>query len=172
MTEKYRKALDFATEKHSGQFRKGGAPYITHPIEVSRRMRDAGYDEEVQIAALFHDLLEDTDATEEEIVQYGSENILRIVKLLSKSKGYVMENYIQAVRSDPVAFAIKGFDRVHNLQSVYEADDDFRIKYIRETAFWYMDFSPEIPTELKKIIRSLSFVPEDIARIFQMIENR
>jgi len=60
-------ALQFATEKHAGQTRIGGEPYISHPVSVAKMLREEGYDEEYQIAGLFHDLLEDTDATYEEI---------------------------------------------------------------------------------------------------------
>ncbi len=68
MTERYRAALDFATKKHDGQWRKGGAAYITHPVAVAEYLAQDGMDEDTQIAGLFHDLLEDTDATEAEIL--------------------------------------------------------------------------------------------------------
>ena len=54
-------ALTLAAEKHNGQFRIGGQPYITHPVAVAQLVRDRGYGADYQIAALFHDLLEDTD---------------------------------------------------------------------------------------------------------------
>ena len=66
-SEKLHLALEFAKEKHSGQKRIGGDDYITHPIAVCEIVKKQGFDENYLIAALFHDLLEDTDATEEEI---------------------------------------------------------------------------------------------------------
>ena len=68
MTESYKLALEFAKAKHKGQKRIGGDDYITHPIAVSEIVKNQGFDEIYQITALFHDLLEDTDATEEEIL--------------------------------------------------------------------------------------------------------
>ena len=68
-------ALEFAKEKHKGQKRIGGDDYISHPMAVCETVRKRGFDESYQIAALFHDLLEDTDATEEEIIKYGSPEI-------------------------------------------------------------------------------------------------
>ena len=79
-------ALQFAAGKHAGQKRIGGEPYISHPMAVAELLRESGYDEEHQIAGLFHDLLEDTDATEDEIAAYGNLQILEAVKLLTKKK--------------------------------------------------------------------------------------
>ena len=77
--ERYDNALRFAAEKHKGQFRIGGAEYITHPMAVAEIVRQNGYGIDVQIAALFHDLLEDTDATENEILALSNENVLEAV---------------------------------------------------------------------------------------------
>ena len=70
------RALVFAEKKHDGQKRIGGDDYITHPMVVSEIVKSQGFDKNYQITALFHDLLEDTDATEEEILTYGNSEIL------------------------------------------------------------------------------------------------
>ncbi len=147
MTENstYEKALAFATKKHKGQFRKGGKEYITHPVAVSEMLRKRGYEEKYIITALFHDLLEDTDATEEEILSLAGEEVLDAVKLLTKSEGYVMEEYIGAIKNNPIACKVKAYDRLHNLLSATESTKEFRKKYIIETKEYYMDFCPEIP---------------------------
>ncbi|MBQ6868770.1 MAG: HD domain-containing protein, partial [Clostridia bacterium] len=75
VTEKYENALAFATVKHEGQTRKEGIPYITHPVAVAQMLAQQGYDEEYQLAGLFHDLLEDTDANEAEIIALAGENV-------------------------------------------------------------------------------------------------
>ena len=85
--EKLLRALEFAKAKHEGQKRIGGDDYITHPIAVCEIVQKEGLGESYQIAALFHDLLEDTDTTEEDILNYGSPEILKAVKLLTKEKG-------------------------------------------------------------------------------------
>ncbi len=144
-------AMAFAEEKHAGQFRRGGAAYITHPMAVCAMLRDWGFDEDTQIAGLFHDLLEDTDATEEEILCLGGEAVLEAVKLLTKQEGYIMAEYIAAIRKNPMAFHVKGADRLHNLQCAVVADSPFRHRYVEETLAWYMDFSPQIPLAVKKL---------------------
>ena len=79
----YKKALEFAALKHSGQYRKGGQPYITHPIAVSEILKEQGFGIDYQIAGLFHDLLEDTDATEAELQALSNAEVVKAVKLLT-----------------------------------------------------------------------------------------
>jgi (p)ppGpp synthase/HD superfamily hydrolase len=122
MTEKYLKALEFATQKHKGQLRKGGLDYITHPIAGANILKEKGYGEEEQIVGLFHDLLEDTDATEEQILAIGGERVLAAVKLLTKKKGYQMAEYIAGIKSDPLAKIVKAADRLHNLRCAVVCD--------------------------------------------------
>lgn len=155
MSEKYNKALVFATEKHKGQLRRGGKEYITHPVSVAELLREKGYTEDYIIAGLFHDLLEDTDATEEEILSLSSRNVLEAVKLLTKEKGYDEEDYIRRIKNNPVAFAVKGADRLHNLRCAPEADEEFRKKYIKETHRLYIDFLPEISIAVRELEESL-----------------
>ena len=154
-SDKFNAALDFATLKHNGQYRIGGLPYITHPVEVASYLREAGYSIDYQIAGLFHDLLEDTDATEEEIKALGGPEVLEAVKLVTKQKGYVMSDYIAAIKSNPMASAVKAADRLHNLRCAIVADTNFKRKYILESIDWYLDFSPEIPKAVKALADTL-----------------
>ena len=55
-----------------------------------------------------------------------------------------------------MAYAVKGADRLHNLQSAICANEKFRKKYIRETLDWYMKFRPEIPEVVAELIESLN----------------
>lgn len=73
--ERYAKTLAFAAEKHAGQYRIGGLPYIAHPVAVAELLREQGYNTDYQITGLLHDLLEDTDATVSEIELLGSPKI-------------------------------------------------------------------------------------------------
>ena len=169
--ERLRLALDYATEKHKGQKRIGGDDYITHPIAVCEIVKAQGYDEDCQIAALFHDLLEDTNATEEEILQHGSPEILHAVKLLTKEKGYDMAKYIDAIRNNPIAFAVKAADRLHNLQCALVTDEEFKRKYILETVDWYMDFSPQIRVAVKRLAESLKTPMAELSFLYEPIES-
>ena len=154
-SERMQKALAFAEKKHLGQKRIGGDDYITHPKAVCEMVKAQGYGEDYQIAALFHDLLEDTDTTEQEILSLGNEQILAAVKLLTKRKGYDMAEYIRGIKANGMALAIKTADRLHNLRCAVLASDEFKRKYIRETVAWYLDFSHEIKEEVKRLAESL-----------------
>ena len=81
-SERVQRALDFATQKHKGQKRIGGEDYITHPIAVYEMVKAQGYGEDFQITALFHDLLEDTNTTEEELLAYGNQNVQKVLFVL------------------------------------------------------------------------------------------
>ena len=160
--ERYQKAEAFATEKHKGQFRIGGEPYIMHPLAVAEIVRNQGYGMDYQITALFHDLLEDTDATEEEIFDLGGARVLEAVRLLTKQEGYVMAEYVAGIRTNPIAFVVKAADRLHNLRTAFCTDEAFRRAYVLETRQWYMDFSDEIKEAAEKLAKTvLDFTKTD-----------
>ena len=153
--DRYRMAVSFATEKHLGQYRIGGLPYITHPLAVAQLLREQGFDISYQIAGLFHDLLEDTDAAVEEITAIGGPDVTEAVRRLTKTEGYVMADYIQKIKENPIAVAVKAADRLHNLRCAVEAGPEFRYQYILESMDWYLDFSAEIPTAVRDLISTL-----------------
>ena len=170
-SESFQLAFEFAKAKHKGQKRIGGDDYITHPIAVCELVKERGFGEDYQIAALFHDLLEDTDATEEEILKYSNQKILEAVILLTKKKGYNMAEYISAIQQNPIAFAVKAADRLHNLQCAIVTDEEFKRKYILETVDWYLDFSPEIRKAVKRLAESLETPMAELSFLYEPVES-
>lgn len=149
-------SLLYAKEKHEGQTRIGGKPYITHPIEVAKILEEKGFrDPRYIITALFHDLLEDTKATAQEILYYGGNDVLVAVELLTKRAGYKMAEYIEAIRNNPIAKIVKLADRLHNLMSALVADVKFRKRYIKETETYYLDLAKDTPFE-QDILQALT----------------
>ncbi len=151
----YEKAYEFAEKKHKGQYRIGGEPYITHPAAVAEIVRQWGFDTEYQITALFHDLLEDTDAKESEILALSDERVLEAVKTLTKAEPYNMTDYVANIKKNKMAFVVKTADRLHNLKSAFCTDESFKRRYILETIEYYIDFSPEIKTAVKELSASM-----------------
>ena len=170
-SDKVKRAIEFATQKHKGQKRIGGNDYISHPIAVYEMLKKQGYGEDFQITALFHDLLEDTDATEEEILFYGNQTVLTAVKLLTKKKGYDMKSYIAGIKANPIAFAVKSADRLHNLQCALVTSVEFKRKYILETVDWYLDFSKEIKIAVKNLAESLDTPILELSFLYTPIES-
>jgi (p)ppGpp synthase/HD superfamily hydrolase len=171
MSERIRRAIEFATLKHNGQKRIGGEDYVNHPIAVWEMVKNQGYDEDYQITALFHDLLEDTDATEDEILSFSNKNVLTAVKLLTKEKGYDMKNYIDSIKSNPIAFVCKNADRLHNLQCALITSAEFKRKYVLETVDWYLDFSKEIRIAVKTLAESLDTPIVELPFLYTPIES-
>ena len=170
-SNKIERAIEFASKKHEGQKRIGGKDYITHPIAVCGMLKEKGFSEDYQITALFHDLLEDTDATEEEILMYGNHNVLLAVKLLTKEKGCDMKSYIDGIKNNPIAFVVKGADRLHNLQCALETSEGFKRKYILETVEWYLDFSEKIKVAVKTLAESLDTPISELSFLYTPIES-
>lgn len=152
--------INYIIKKHSGQTRKQGTPYYIHPLAVRNILDRKGFSIEYQIAGLFHDLIEDTDTTYEDIQKISNTRIADVVKILSKEKGYKMEEYIKRIKEDEMARMVKLADRVHNLSETPLASDKFKEKYIKETEEWYLDlakdtvFEEDIKNELQKVKES------------------
>ena len=170
-SKKVRRALEFATLKHKGQKRIGGDDYITHPLAVCEMVKKQGYGEDFQITALFHDLLEDTNATENQILEYGNQSVLTAVKLLTKKKGCDMQKYIDDIKSNQIAFIVKSADRLHNLQCALVTDAEFKRKYILETVDWYLDFSLDIKKAVKQLANSLDTPILELSFLYEPIES-
>lgn len=155
-------SLLFAKEKHEGQTRIGGKPYISHPVEVAKMLEEKGFtDASYIITALFHDLLEDTDATEQEISYYGGADVLAAVKVLTKRKGYNMETYIRDIKDNDIAKMVKLSDRLHNLLSAVVANEAFQQRYVKETEQFYLDLAKDTPFE-GDIVKALTVLKNNL----------
>ena len=149
--KKYAAAKAYAAAMHEGQLRAGGEPYITHPVAVAEYLKNKGYGIDYLITALFHDLLEDTAATEAEIEKLGGKEVLSAVKLLTKRKGQSAEEYVRGIKGNPVAVVVKGADRLHNLKSAFCRDEAFRRRYVEESKKYYSDLNSEIPAAIENL---------------------
>jgi len=143
---KYTEALIFAAKKHIQQKRKDGSAYINHPIRVALYLAKEGFDIRYQIVGLFHDLLEDTDATKEEIEKYCDSEMLEAIILLTKTTGYVEKDYIAAILNNNMAKTVKNADRIDNLSDMIQSgDSNFKERYIKETEELFLGhFSKEL----------------------------
>ena len=135
------KCREFVKLRHGNQKRIQGTPYYLHPYEVSNILENKGYKGDYLLVALFHDLFEDTNTTEEEILFLSNDEVLSAVKLLTKEDNYDMENYVSRIASNELAKMVKLADRLHNLTEAIYADNNFKKRYIEETLTWYIPMS-------------------------------
>ena len=122
-------AFSFADNAHSGQLRKSGEPYIIHPLAVADIVADLELDTDSIIAALLHDVIEDTGATHEDISKRFGENVALLVEGVTKltrvqytsKEEEQMENLrkmLMAMAKDIRVILIKVCDRLHNMRTL------------------------------------------------------
>src|SRR5690606_22759929 len=106
------RAIEIAVQAHAGATDKGGAPYILHPVRVMLRMRT----DAERIAAVLHDVVEDTEWTIERLRHEGfSEEVLRAVEALTKRKGEDYFDFCRRARCNEIARKVKLADLTDNM---------------------------------------------------------
>ncbi len=130
-------AILFATKAHKGQMDKAGKPYILHSFRVMLSCKK----QEEQIAAVLHDVLEDTDNAKEDLQKAGfSEEIIQAVICLTKQKKEDYFAYIQRVKQNEIARVVKLADLQDNMNlkrlSVITEKDKERVKKYQKAKEW------------------------------------
>lgn len=141
------KAFYFAAEAHKDQKRKGGDPYIVHPVGVAELASKYNGNTENIIAALLHDTVEDTATSREEIYSLFGKKIGFLIDAVSKnyldflliplSFPTYLDKILWAGMKDIDVFFLKIMDRTHNLESLNVLKDEKQIKIAFETQAIY-----------------------------------
>ncbi|RJE77912.1 guanosine-3',5'-bis(diphosphate) 3'-diphosphatase [Pseudoalteromonas citrea] len=142
--ELVQKAYVVAREAHEGQTRSSGEPYITHPVEVTQILAGMKLDHETLMAALMHDVIEDTDFSQQDLAEIFGSTVAELVEGVSKldklsfkdKKEFQAENYrkmIMAMTQDIRVILIKLADRTHNMRTLGALRPDKRRRIARET---------------------------------------
>lgn len=137
-------AYKVAHAAHEGQFRSSGEPYVTHPVAVCQILADMRLDHETLMAALLHDVIEDTEVTQEELAAQFGETVGELVEGVSKldklkfrdKKEAQAENFrkmMMAMVQDLRVILIKLADRTHNMRTLGSLRPDKRRRIARET---------------------------------------
>lgn len=123
------KAYLFAYDAHDGQMRSSGDPYITHPVAVACILIELGMDTESVVAGLLHDVVEDTDATLEDVRKNFSNDIALLVDGVTKlgkipfcsreeEQAENLRKMLMAMSEDIRVIIIKLADRLHNMRTI------------------------------------------------------
>ena len=161
-------AYEFAAKAHEGQLRSSGQPYIIHPLSVAEILLDLGMDTDTVCAALLHDVVEDTDATAEQVQKRFGRDVAALVDGVTKLAKIPIFNKEQqqaenvrkimlAMSQDIRVIIIKLCDRLHNMRTL-----EFRPEHKqRRTALETMNIYAPIARRLgiKKVQEEL----EDLA---------
>ncbi len=176
-----KKAFFVANEAHKGVKRRSGEPYILHPIAVARIVcRDMGLGSTSICAALLHDVIEDTDYTEEDIAKLFGDKIAMIVSGLTKIAGGIFgknasaqaENFkrlLLTMSEDIRVILIKIADRLHNMRTLGSMLPNKQYKIAGETLYIYAPLAHRLGLfSIKTELENLSFKyehPEDYEEI-------
>jgi GTP pyrophosphokinase len=170
-TENIEKAFVVADRLHEGQFRQSGDPYITHPVNVAYILANLGMDEDTVIGGLLHDVVEDTEYTEEQLIADFGEEVCALVDGVTKlgnikfeSKENIQaENFRKmflAMSRDIRVLVIKLADRLHNMRTLQFKSP----AKIREKATETLEIYAPLAARLG--IFSIKFELEDLALKF------
>ena len=143
-----RKVFDYANHHHGNQCRQSGEPYIIHPLNVAYILADIGLDDSTISAALLHDVVEDTEVTNQEIRQeFGSEiaeMVQGVTKLGSMQFASIEEQQVEdyrkmflAMGKDIRVILIKLADRLHNMRTLKYLKRERQIANAKETMELY-----------------------------------
>lgn len=182
-----RKAYALARAAHEGQFRKGGEPYIMHPVAVATIIaEDFMMDANSVAAGFLHDVVEDTDTTIDDIRREFGDDVAFLVQVVTKPKSHApgqadlakQENnfrqLLDSMRRDIRAVLIKLADRLHNMRSLGSMQPVKQMKIAGETDFFYAPFANRLGlNNLRRELENLSFrfrCPERYERLRRALD--
>lgn len=167
--ELIKRAFVIARDAHEGQFRSSGEPYITHPVAVASIIAEMHLDHEAIMAALLHDVIEDTPYTESQLKDEFGASVAEIVEGVSKldklkfrtRQEAQVENFrkmILAMTRDIRVVLIKLADRTHNMRTLGALRPDKRRRIAKETLEIYCPLAHRLGIEhIKNELEDLSF---------------
>ncbi|HWG69577.1 MAG TPA: bifunctional (p)ppGpp synthetase/guanosine-3',5'-bis(diphosphate) 3'-pyrophosphohydrolase [Steroidobacteraceae bacterium] len=142
--ERVREAYEFGAEKHRGQKRVSGEPYITHPVAVADILADLRLDADTLVAAILHDVIEDTPTAKAEIASIFGQVVAELVDGVSKLDQIQFKNrqeaqaesfrkMLLAMVRDIRVIMVKLADRMHNMRTLGVMPPVKRRRSARET---------------------------------------
>ena len=167
--ELLKKAYNFASDGHLNQKRASGEPYITHPLQVALYLSELSMDLETIIAAILHDLIEDTDITYKNIKKEFGTDVANIVDGVTKldkiqyntneeAKAEAIRKMVIAMSKDIRVLILKLADRLHNIQTINYLADYKQERIASETLYVYAPLAHRLGLQnIKHILEDISF---------------
>jgi RelA/SpoT family (p)ppGpp synthetase len=167
--ERVQEAYDFAFQAHDGQRRRSGEPYITHPVAVADLLADLRLDAQTLIAAILHDVMEDTPNTKEEITERFGREVAELVDGVSKldqiqfrsraeAQAESFRKMLLAMVRDIRVIMVKLADRTHNMRTLGAMPPAKRRTIARETLDIYAPIANRLGMNaIKRELEDLGF---------------
>ena len=167
--ERVQAAYDFAFNAHDGQRRRSGEPYITHPVAVAGLLADLRLDAQTLIAAILHDVMEDTPNTKEEITERFGREVAELVDGVSKldqiqfrsraeAQAESFRKMLLAMVRDIRVIMVKLADRTHNMRTLGAMPPAKRRTIARETLEIYAPIANRLGMHaIKRELEDLGF---------------
>ena len=163
-----RQAHAYATQAHQGQRRRTGHAYITHPTAVAQILADMNMDHQSLMAALLHDVIEDSETSRATLGELFGTSVAEIVDGVSKlSKIFASRDEAQAENFQKMAMAmakdirvimVKMADRLHNMRTIGVMSDSQRKRIARETLEFYAPIANRLGVQMiKSELEELAF---------------
>ena len=160
-------AYHFAAEAHQGQKRKTGEPYISHPVSVADILADLRLDSQTLMAALLHDVIEDTGIDKDQLADRFGEEVAELVDGVSKldqiefrsraeAQAESFRKMLLAMVGDIRVILVKLADRTHNMRTLWVMPPGKRRRIARETLEIYA------PIALRLGMNSIKLELEDL----------
>ena len=179
-------AYSLAERAHSGQLRKSGEPYLIHVVTTAINLAELHMGTNVIAAGLLHDVLEDTDITEEEIKKDFGEDILDLIKGVTKLgkiryKGIErnvenLQKFFVSMAEDLRILIIKLADRLHNIETLEYVRPDKQKRIALETLEVYAPLANRLSmSKLKSRLEDASFkyaYPKEYVDVSKLLEEK
>jgi GTP pyrophosphokinase len=168
--EHVRVAIEFSRAAHQGQMRQSGDPYISHPIAVANILAPLRIDVQAIIAALLHDVVEDTEVTTEQVAEKFGKPVAELVEGLSKLDRIKFETHedaqaenfrkmLLAMARDVRVILIKLADRLHNMRTLGSMSREKSERISRETMEIYAPIANRLGlNDIYRELQDLSFM--------------
>lgn len=178
------KAFRFANAAHDGIRRKSGEPYIIHPIAVAKIVaKDIGLGATSIVAAILHDVVEDTEYRLSDIENMFGKKVAHIVDGLTKLSGDVdssqaltLKKMLMTLSEDVRVILIKIADRLHNMLTLESMPANKKLKIAGETLYLYVPLAYRLGLyNIKTELEELSFKykqPEEYNQIMYLLHNQ
>jgi guanosine-3',5'-bis(diphosphate) 3'-pyrophosphohydrolase len=180
-----RKAYVFSGQAHRGQVRRSGEPYLSHPLEVTAYLADMKLDRTTLVAALLHDVLEDTETTPAALRESFGQDVADLVEGVTKisrvqevspevRRAETLRKIILAMTDDIRVIFIKLADRIHNLKTLKYLGEEKQRQVARETLDIYAPIANRLGMgRIRAELEDLSFryvAPEESAKVSAAVE--